>query len=139
MKVADKAMYYSKRYGRNMTIAASKIGIFRLGRSVVAFCKLCLVLAIVGAVGSYFFKDKARAYLPRGFEKIRLQKVVPIQFAADTKIILKTGDVIRGRTVAEDDKAIILEMALGKGTGKIAVEKNKIMSIERAQSKKSEK
>ncbi|MBN3037959.1 MAG: GGDEF domain-containing protein [Candidatus Omnitrophica bacterium] len=130
MKIADKAMYYSKRYGRNMTIPANKIGLYKLKRMVSLSVKALVVFIIVGFVGSYFFKDQIKAYIPQGLGGRGFKNVIPVKFDTDTKVILKTGDVILGRKVAEDENTLVLEMAMGRGSGKITVEKSKILSIE---------
>lgn len=130
VKIADKAMYISKRSGRNMTVRANRIGIQRLKKLGTLLTQIIVVLAVWCVIGGYFFKDKIKAYLP-DFSKISLKRIIPARFNADTKIVLQSGEVVVGRAVAEDDKTIVVEISMGQGTGQVPIEKRKILSIER--------
>ncbi|MFC1699284.1 GGDEF domain-containing protein [Candidatus Omnitrophota bacterium] len=119
LAAADRALYFSKRYGRNTTTVASKIGLQRLKITLVIFLEVLffagLSLLAFGRVHQGVFRG--------AFERLAISRLVPAKVEADTKIVLTTGDVFLGRIVAEDAKMIIMEVALGQGSCTMNIEK----------------
>lgn len=128
--MADKALYFSKKYGRNTTIQASKIGIYKFKWISIVFLKVFFIIAvlsfIVSAIGfQRGFSLKKLSRLPI----IRLLFTVP---EADTTIILKSGDVLSGRIIEEDENRVLFSVIFDQGSYVVGVEKSLIREIRHA-------
>ncbi len=131
LKVADKALYFSKRYGRNTTTRAGKIGLQKFKIIAVVFLEVFFIAASVFFINTYLFKG----FLPKTLSRLSIRRLLPIGVKADTRIILKTGDVILGRIVAEDEDKLIVEVSLEQGRCTMNIEKTLIQSIRRTKNR----
>ncbi len=131
LKVADKALYFSKRYGRNTTTQASRIGIQKFKIISVVFLEVFFIAGLVFFLNFYFFRDHLQKVLTR----LPIRKFLPMGLKADTTIVLKSGDVILGRIVAEDQDKLVIGVSLGRGSCTMNIEKSLIQSIVQTKNK----
>jgi diguanylate cyclase (GGDEF)-like protein len=127
LKVADKALYFSKRYGRNTTTVAGKMGVQRLKMVSAVLLEIFFIAALVFFVNTYLFKG----FLPKMLSRLPVKRLLPAGVKADTTIILKSGDVILGCIVSEEQDKLIVEVALEQGSCTMDIEKALIQSITR--------
>ncbi|MBN2097932.1 MAG: GGDEF domain-containing protein [Candidatus Omnitrophica bacterium] len=125
IKVADKALYFSKKYGRNTTTWASKIGLQQLKIISAVFVEVFLLAAIVFSVHNYFFQGS--------FKKL-WQRMLTIRLLASPKqaesiIVLKTGEIISGSIITEDEDKFVVKVALGQGAATMNVEKALVQTV----------
>lgn len=125
LKEADRALYFSKRYGRNTTTQVSKIGIQQFKIISVVFLEVFLIAAIAFLLKTYIIKD----YLQNILRRLPIRKMLPVGIKADTTIILKSGDVILGKIVSEDEDKLVVQVSLGQGACTMNIEKGLIQSI----------
>ena len=131
LKVADKALYFSKRFGRNTTTRAGKIGFQKFKMITVVLLEVAFIAALVLFIRTYFFNG----FLIRTLDRLPVGRLLPMGVKADTTIILKTGDVILGHIVAEDEDRIVVEVSLAQGRCTMDIEKPLIQNITRAENK----
>lgn len=131
LKLADKALYFSKRFGRNTTTRAGKMGWRKFKMILVVFLEIFFIAALVFFLNTYFFKGSPI----KALKNLRIRRMLPVGLRAETTIVLKSGDVILGNIVSEDQNKLVVEVALGQGRCTMNIEKNLIQSI----TKKGEK
>lgn len=125
VKAADRALYFSKRFGRNTTTRAGKIGIQKFKIITVVFLEVFFIAALVFFVNMYLLKG----FLPRALSRLPVRRLLPAGVLADTTIILKSGDVILGRIVAQDQDKLVVEVSLEQGRCTMDIERTLIQSI----------
>jgi diguanylate cyclase (GGDEF)-like protein len=131
---ADKAMYVSKKRGRARATVYSRIWLDRIRTIVTAF----VVAAIIGvvALGSALFKSGS---LPKFSGSLQPKTFTgPFKsggaFSSGKGVVtvrLKSGSVIKGRIVKENDNEIEVSLSLDKGEGSLTIKKSNIKNIER--------
>lgn len=134
MEAADKALYFSKRFGRNTTTLAGKIGFYKVRIALVVFLEICFIAGLAFFVHSYFFQDTFRRFLA----KIPVSRILSTGVKADTTVVLKSGQVISGKIVDEDRKKLVMEVSLGRGSCTMNIEKSLIQSITHHESENKE-
>lgn len=125
LQVADKALYFSKRYGRNTTTRAGKMGLQKFKIISVVFLEVFFIAALAFFINTYLFKG----FLPRALGRLPIRSLLPLGVKADTTIILKTGDVISGRIISENQDEILVEVSLEQGRCTMNIEKALIQNI----------
>ena len=125
LKAADKALYFSKRFGRNTTTRADRIAAQKFRMVSLVVLEVCFIGALVFFINTYLFKG----VIQRAVSRLPIRTLFPTGVAAETTIILKSGDVILGRIVAEDGEKLVVEVSLGQGSCTINIEKSLIQSI----------
>ena len=125
MENADKALYFSKRFGRNTTTQAGKIGFYKIRIALVVLLEICFIAGLAFFAHSYFFKDSFQRFLA----KLPVKRIISTGVAADTTVVLKSGQVISGKIVDEDQKKLVMEVSLGRGSCTMNIEKGLIQSI----------
>ena len=120
LEAADKALYFSKRYGRNTTTRAGKVGFQRFKIISIVFLEVLLIGALILSFNSYFSQNFVR----RTLRRISIRRFLPVglRVKADTQIILKSGDVILGRVITKDEDKIIVDISLKQGRGTMHIE-----------------
>ena len=61
--------------------------------------------------------------------RLSLRKLLPLGSKADTTVVLKSGDVILGRILAEDEDKLIMSVTVGQGSCTMNIERNLIQDI----------
>jgi diguanylate cyclase (GGDEF)-like protein len=125
IKEADRALYFSKRYGRNTTTQAGRIGIQKFKIISVVFLEIAFIVSLIFLLNTFVFRD----YIQRKLARLPIKKLLPMGVKADTKIVLKSGDVILGKVISEDEDKLVVEVALGQGSATMNIEKPLIQSI----------
>jgi len=125
LKAADKALYFSKRFGRNTTTRAGMVVAQKLKIIAVLFLEVIFIATMVFLVNTYLFKG----FLPRALSRLQIKRLLPIGVKAETTIILKSGDVIMGRIIAEDRDKLVMSISLGQGICTMSIEKTLIQNI----------
>ena len=131
LKVADKALYFSKRYGRNTTTQVGKIGAQKFKIISVVFLEVFFIAVLIFFINAYLLKG----FFPKILNRLSVGKLLPVRVKADTTIVLKSGDVILGRIIAEDQDKLVVSVSLGQGSCTMNIEKNLIQSITHTKNK----
>ena len=118
---ADKAMYVSKHYGRNLVTEASKIGYIKLRN----FFLISFALHVTGLLGviSNIAKDLKSAKTVVTDEKpvVETKKLVTV--------ITKDGTVFKGELLGKTDQFVIVNFKLDTGAATIKIDKKDIAKI----------
>lgn len=110
LKIADEALYFSKRSGRNTTTLVSKIGFYKIKTGVFTSLKILVIAGCAFFLYSYLF----RADVQKAIKKSVVNKLLSSVFKTDTKIILKDGTTIKGHIVIEDGDNLIVVAPVNK-------------------------
>jgi diguanylate cyclase (GGDEF)-like protein len=132
LKLADKALYFSKRFGRNTTTRVGKIGWRRFKIILVVVLEAFFIMAAVSLLNTYFFKGSPIMAIKR----LCFRGILPVGLGADTTIVLKSGEVILGSIISEDQDKLVVEVVLGQGSCTMNIEKSLIQDIIRSENKK---
>jgi diguanylate cyclase (GGDEF)-like protein len=103
---ADRAMYVSKKYGRNVTTQASKVKWFKVRIFFTILAEIILVFFIFLGIKNLLFSK----FLSEQLDKIGLVKVSARYDYLDT-LVLKSGSVLRGKIIGQDANAITLSLS----------------------------
>lgn len=125
LKAADKALYFSKRFGRNTTTRVDRIAAQKFRMVSLVVLEVCFIGALVFFINTYLFKG----VIQRAVSRLPIRTLFPTGVAAETTIVLKSGDVILGRIVAEDEAKLVVEVSLGQGSCTMNIERSLIQSI----------
>ena len=129
---ADKAMYISKKRGRARTTLYNRIWLDRIEMAGL----VAIVLLAIAAAAS-FSHLSSKGYISRPIFSMKLTKpssrtIAPaVPASRAVKLRLKTGSVIKGQIIKENEREIELLLSLDKGEGSVTVKKALIRSIER--------
>ena len=123
---ADSAMYYSKRHGHNLITQASAIAFLKARRVVLAF----LLLAVIAGVGAVVYRASLNKFIRPTVKQIKNIQIISKPANLD-KVVLKSGDVIEGKIVAETADRVSVNLYLEKGEGSTIVSKADIDHVER--------
>ncbi|MBN2453792.1 MAG: GGDEF domain-containing protein [Candidatus Omnitrophica bacterium] len=127
---ADKAMYVSKKMGRSRTIVYSRIWLEYLMYYLRAAAIVLVMLAIAGTAflltNPHFMDMIFSAKKP----ELRMGAIV-MPGKKTARIHLKSGAVMKGRIIKENDREVEVSLALETGEGSISVQKSMINRIER--------
>jgi len=131
---ADKAMYISKKRGRARATAYSRIWLDRI-RTIAVMLVVAAVIGVI-ALGSSLFINGS---FPKSFGSFP-----PIKFANPLKggavlsdgkdvvtVRLRSGSIIKGKILKENQNEIEISLSLDKGEGSLTIKKANIKSIER--------
>ncbi len=132
LKLADKALYFSKRYGRNTTTRAGRIGIKKFKIISVVFLEVFLLAALVFSLNTYVFKGVLQKFLGR----LPIRTIFPVGMEAETAITFKSGELIYGRIIDEDDDKIVVKISLSQGSCTMNIERDLIKSITHTEASK---
>lgn len=122
---ADKAMYFSKRHGRNRITIYKSIGCLRVYNFLSKVGSICIALAIVFVFYQTILKNFAQPIL----NKIKNVKVVTKPRDLDI-IISKDGSIYEGYILEDAKDKILLRLYLEKGEGTIVLQKSDISKIQ---------
>lgn len=122
---ADKALYFSKRYGRNTTTSASRMGLRQFKMISVIFLEVFLISGLVFLIHQYLLRGSFK----RSLSKLAVSRLLPVKVEPQTQIILKSGDVVLGRIVSENQEKLVVEVSLGRGSCTLDIEKSLIETI----------
>ncbi len=131
---ADQAMYFSKRGGHGRSTQYSKIGLKRLQFFLsVALIVLAGIIFVLysGSLG------KASRLLP---PKLRIKapivapavSAMPLRERNLDRIYLRSGGVLKGKIIREDEETLEIKLKLDRGEGMMEVRRSEISNIERA-------
>lgn len=136
---ADKAMYVSKKHGRARATIYSKI----LADRLRAIATIFMVVVIIGgvALASALFKSGS---FPKSFDSFRSIKLTnPFQLKGlgaglgtlnsgkDVATVrLKSGSIIKGKIIKENQTEIEVSLSLDKGEGSLTIKRSNIKSID---------
>lgn len=130
---ADKAMYISKKHGRAKTTVYSWILKDRI-RAVATALGVAVAIGLAAFV-SFSFRN---GYFQRSLDSSPAEKISgPFRGGAFTggkslaTVRLKSGSVIKGRIIKEDQDEIEIGLALDRGEGSLTIKRTSIKSIER--------
>lgn len=129
---ADKAMYYSKRRGRNVTTLSGRVRYLKI-RSMLFY-----IVSISIIVGSVFLYNplNVKKYVPDLLGKLKTIKVDIDPIKSDI-IIMKNGTKFKGRILDETEDKLIFKVKINKGSGSLILDKSQIKEIQYAKKKDS--
>jgi diguanylate cyclase (GGDEF)-like protein len=110
LKAADKALYFSKRHRRSITVRAGKIGLYRFKMVAGLLLKSFLAGTLAFFLSSYFLRTEVRASI----RKTMVSRLLSAFSKTDARVILKDGGAIKGRIIAEDTKSLVIAVPLDK-------------------------
>jgi len=125
LKAADQALYFSKRFGRNTTTCVSRIKLQRFKMAIVVLLELSLIFGLGLLVHRYVYKG----LFGKTLKSFAISRLLPVKVKADTKIVLRSGDVVLGRVISEDQEKLVVEVSLGQGSCTMNVEKAQVQDI----------
>jgi diguanylate cyclase (GGDEF)-like protein len=118
LKIADKALYFAKRYHRSATIRAVHIGLQRFKIAILTLLKLILFVVVVLFFITFIYKPDVQKRVKSSL----INKILSIT-RPDTKIVLRDGTIIKARIVLEDQDKIVVIMPLNKKSTKMIFRK----------------
>jgi diguanylate cyclase (GGDEF)-like protein len=125
LEKADKAMYFSKRRGRNLTTMASRIWYLRLRDAFLALCSISVILCA--------FVILSRLYFPIGGPPPAVKAQEPAKITAKPErsdiILLKRGSTYKGRILREDKNGVMISTWLETGEGVLTIPRSSIEEI----------
>lgn len=131
---ADKAMYISKKRGRARATIYSRIWLGRI-RAMAIGVVIVLAIGVAGLSSSLFIKGSFPKSIG-SFKSIKLTN--PLQksgvFSSSKGVVtvhLKSGSVIKGKIIKENQNEIEVSLSLDKGEGSLTIKKSNIKIIER--------
>jgi diguanylate cyclase (GGDEF)-like protein len=130
---ADKAMYVSKKRGRARATIYSRIWADRI-KTIVTMIMVAVIIGGV-ALGSVLFKSGT---FPKSLGSFRSIKFInPLQSGGALSngkgivaVHLKSGSVIKGRIIKENQNEIEVSLSLDKGEGSLTIKRSNIKSID---------
>jgi len=131
---ADQAMYFSKRGGHGRSTQFSKIWLKKLqfflsvGLTILAGIVFVLFSGSLGKV-SRLLPPKLRIMAPISAP---VSPVAPLREKNLDKVYLRSGGVLKGKIIREDDESLEIKLKLDRGEGMMEVRKSEISNIERA-------
>lgn len=127
LKKADEAMYFSKRYGHNLTTIAGRMRYITFRNILFLFVSSAVIFAVISILYLFLFKGAVHEII---------QKAGDIRITAGKEkfdtIILKSGGALKGKILKETEKELMLQMELETGTGSLLLQKSEIADIRRA-------
>lgn len=126
---ADKAMYVSKHYGRNLVTEASKIGYIKLRNFVLMFGGVLLIsfalqiTGLLGVIGNIVKDLKNVSTAVPAEEKPAAEKKKLVT------VITKDGTVFKGELLGKTDQFVIINFQLDTGAATIKIDKKDIAKI----------
>ncbi|MBL7068465.1 MAG: GGDEF domain-containing protein [Candidatus Omnitrophica bacterium] len=121
---ADKAMYMSKNYGRNLITEAHRITYIRWRNTAMAVASVLIVSLTLHLLSGYgllgFFKKMVKS--------VQAVKVVS-EGAELVTVIKKDGTMFEGRILGETDDFVIINFKLERGSASINIDKDEIAEI----------
>lgn len=124
IKKADEAMRFSKRSGRNLTTLASSIKYLKFRR--IAFLITSIIIVLYLAL--LFYQGGFKKIIQPAVRQIENMKIITKSNNSDT-VVLKSGVVLEGNIVYEDEDKITLGLYLNKGEGFTNFNKSEIARI----------
>jgi len=115
VKAADKALYFSKRLGRNTTTRAGKIGVYRFRIISVWVLKASLIAALLFFLTVYVFRDGVQ----KSIKKLIVDNLFSFACKRDAKVVLENGTAVKGRIIAEDEDKLVIITPLKKDATRI--------------------
>lgn len=131
IREADKALYFSKKYGRNTTTQVNKMAFKKFKMVSVLFSEILVIIAVVLFVNTFVFKG----ILQRLLKRLPINITFSLGNSAQTKITLKSGEVLYGQIIREDENELILNVMLGQGSAVMSIEKELIAEIANGRNK----
>jgi len=104
---ADKAMYFSKHYGGNLSTEASKIRYLKLRNALLVFASACILFASLFIINTYIYRGSVNDIIAR-IRNLRIT-AEPRRFAAVT---LKNGSIIKGYILDETSEIVVMTFEL---------------------------
>ena len=128
---ADKAMYFSKRSGRNKITLARNLKYLKLRNTLVIACVIFFI-ASFSLKYQAVFKEVSQIIL----KHVKGMRIVtkPPSRELD-RVVLKNGRTIEGRIVKETRQDVVITLYLEKGEGTTRFYKSEVVKIEYAPKK----
>jgi diguanylate cyclase (GGDEF)-like protein len=124
---ADKAMYFSKHSGHNLTTQAGKMLYIKLKNLIIVITSTCIIGLSGYILYNYFFRDYFSYVKEKVLVPAKIMKKEDPRKAA--VIILKDGSVFEGYILAETSDKVILGLYLEEGVGSLVFKKSEIAEI----------
>lgn len=124
IQMADKAMYFSKRHGRNYIAPVNRIAYLKLRRLFALIASICVIIFS----GLLAYRLSFNRLIQPAWSQIKTIRVSAKPEKLDM-IILKTGVVCEGRIISETADKVIVELYLEKGQGRVTFNKSEIAQI----------
>lgn len=121
---ADKAMYFSKRYGGNLTTEANRMLYIRFRNIAAGIVGIFAILFLVFALNRYIYKE----FLQNIVSQVKSIKVTAEPKYLDT-IISKKGNVFKGHIVEETDDVVVISFEMKEGDATLALGRDEISKI----------
>jgi diguanylate cyclase (GGDEF)-like protein len=130
---ADKAMYVSKKRGRARATIYSRIWLDRI-RTVAMIIAIAVTIGVV-AFGSVLFKSGSfskflGSFDPKKFSTPFQSGGAPGSGKGVATVHLKSGSVIKGRIIKENQSEIEVSLSLDKGEGSLTIKRSNIKSVD---------
>ena len=120
---ADKAMYFSKHHGRNLTTRVDKIEYIKARNIIIITLSLCAVL-IASFLGYTYLRD----FIIPIKRRLTSIKIVTRSYNQDI-LVMKNGNVVKGEILGETDDKVVMNLSLDNNKAKAVFEKSKIEEI----------
>jgi len=129
---ADKAMYFSKTHGRRRVTLYRRIFRKKLARAFLIFMVVSLLAGAVFYFQQFPFKDYVANWLRLGIRRAGTTLVsFPVRtYNKDFDVIsLKSGRILKGTIMRDDQDEIEIELNIDQGVGSVTIQKSEINSI----------
>jgi len=110
IKSADRAMYFSKRHGRNTITMASMIK-YLVARNILLLAITCVILLVFGI---FAYKYYLHQHIRKTVAALKTLKVSVSPINSDS-VFLKDGTVLNGKIVKETNLRLVLSIYPEKG------------------------
>jgi diguanylate cyclase (GGDEF)-like protein len=125
---ADKAMYFSKRYGTGKVTQYSKMGSEFIKRVIKVIAVIAAILGIA-IIATRIFNIDTTAI--RKKMTILRKATASFKDSSRVKVHLRSGNSIEGVMTGENDKEMFLRFDMAEGEGAVVIKKSEIQSIDR--------
>ena len=135
IKKADQALYYSKRHGRSRITLAGKIKYLRLKNFFLLAVSFLIIAWSILTVYQSAFKGNTPSFiinnlqLQNFFQSIINRSESISAVVNPDVIVLKNGQILRGRILSETQDKVRLRLYIGKGIGEANLDKASIEKI----------
>jgi len=121
---ADRAMYFSKRNGRNLTTIAARIPFLRVRNGLL----IIVSAAMIGYSFLALYQIRLKKVIQPTMRQIQSLKITTRPASLDT-VILKSGVVLEGRVLLEQKDKVILNLYMEKGEGVTSFDRKEVAEI----------
>lgn len=134
IKKADKAMYFSKRHGRNRVTLFNRISYLKIRNLGIMIAVICFS----SLLGFMLYKITLKKIISYTLKEVKNVRIVTKPKDLDV-VILKSGTIYEGYILEETAERIVLSLYLKKGEGTMVFNSSEISKIKYGQKNLSNK